>query len=198
MGLFPYRSILSFFRRRSGRHDPVKRRLAGRKIYQDAFYFRIIGIQLLNAHELIHRFLLLALPVVDEPEEIAGVGVIFICGHGALKFRARAAKIVLYPVGFFTAWAVFFFWKHASAAIYALLAFLLNALMDSGLEFPALYKLAVYAQTPVIALQIVSLFLPRIPYFGILALLVVGVYLWQAIRLIATPPDPASPLPLDA
>lgn len=111
---------------------------------------------------------------------------------------ARAAKIVLYPVGFVTAWAVFFFWKHASAGIYSLLAFLLNALMDSGLEFPALYKLAVYAQTPVIALQIVSLFLPRIPYFGILALLVVGVYLWQAIRLIVTPPDPAAPLPLDA
>ena len=69
--------------------------------------------------------------------------------------------------------------------MYALVALLLNALLSAGLEFPALYRVSVYAQTPVIVLQAAALFLPApIPYFGLLSLLVGGLYLWQAIRQI--------------
>ncbi|MFC1679776.1 DUF1189 family protein [Elusimicrobiota bacterium] len=97
---------------------------------------------------------------------------------------------IIYPIAFFTSWLMFMVWKHAAALIYSLLALLINAIMGGPLEYPELYKLAVYTQTPVIVLQIVSLFLPDIPLFGLIALLVVGVYLWQAIRQLRPPSTP--------
>ncbi|MEK7746819.1 MAG: DUF1189 family protein [Elusimicrobiota bacterium] len=94
-------------------------------------------------------------------------------------------KKALGPVGFAFTWVLFMAWKHLAALMYALVALLLNALLSAGLEFPALYRVSVYAQTPVIVLQAAALFLPApIPLFGLLSLLVGGLYLWQAIRQI--------------
>ena len=82
-----------------------------------------------------------------------------------------------------TSWATFVIWKHVAAGVYSFVGLLVNAIVDGGHEFPALYRMAVYAQTPVVVLQTAALFLPRpIPLFPILALLVVTAYLWQAIR----------------
>lgn len=90
---------------------------------------------------------------------------------------------VLYPIAFLTSWTTFLIWKHVAAVIYTLVGLLVNAVTDGGHEFPALYRMAVYAQTPVVILQTAALFLARpIPLFPVLALLVVTAYLWQAIR----------------
>ena len=90
---------------------------------------------------------------------------------------------VLYPVAFLTMWLLFLAWKPLAALVYSVLALMVNAAVSGGLEFPALYKIAVYAQTPVVVLQMAAVFLPRpIPLFRLLALLVVSVYVWQAIR----------------
>ena len=90
---------------------------------------------------------------------------------------------VLYPISFFTSWLTFLIWKHVAAGIYTLVGLLVNAVVDGGHEPGALYRMAVYAQTPVIVLQTAALFLPKpIPLFPVLALLVVTAYLWQAIR----------------
>ena len=77
--------------------------------------------------------------------------------------------------------------------MYAVLALILNAAVKGGLEFPELCKLAVVAQTPVVLLQMAQMFLPSpIPLFGLIALIVVGVYLWQGIRQNA-PIEPLTP-----
>ncbi|MBI3297971.1 MAG: DUF1189 family protein [Elusimicrobia bacterium] len=97
---------------------------------------------------------------------------------------------VLYPIAFFVSWMTFIVWKHGSAAVYTLVAMLINAVAEGGHEVPVLYRLAVYAQTPVILLQALALFLPRpIPLFPVLAVVVVSAYLWQAIRF-AEPEGP--------
>ncbi|MFH2204723.1 MAG: DUF1189 family protein [Elusimicrobiota bacterium] len=97
---------------------------------------------------------------------------------------------ILYPAALLTSWLIFLLWKHAAALIYSLVALLINAGVGGRLEFSELYKLAVYAQTPVIVLQMVTLLLLKpIPYFRVLAFIVVGVYLWQAIRQHVPPPD---------
>lgn len=103
----------------------------------------------------------------------------------AAFYRSMADILVkvLYPIAFLTSWATFLIWKHVAALIYSLVGLLVNAVVDGGHEFPTLYRMAVYAQTPVVVLQTAALFLPRpIPLFPILALLVVTAYLWQAIR----------------
>lgn len=90
---------------------------------------------------------------------------------------------VLYPVSFAATWVIFVAWKLLASAFYSLFALLLNSLSSAGLEYPSLYKLSLYAQTPAVALQLAALFLPRpVPYFGLITLLVTGVYLWQGIR----------------
>lgn len=101
--------------------------------------------------------------------------------------------LVLYPAAFAVSWLVFFFWKHLSAGVYTLLALLINAGIGGGQEAEDLYKLSVYAQTPVVALQMAALIaLKPIPLFGVLAFLVVGVYQWQGIKQLQ-PADDAAP-----
>lgn len=100
---------------------------------------------------------------------------------------------VLYPLALVISWFFFFFWKLAATLVYSVLALLLNAGIKGGLAYPELWKLALIAQTPVALLQMAQMFLPSpIPFFGLIALLVVGVYLWQGIRQnMAAPPTEA-------
>jgi hypothetical protein len=74
------------------------------------------------------------------------------------------------------------------------LALLINAALSAGLEYPSLYKFSVYAQTPIILLQTVALFVPlALPVLVRLlaSVAIVGVYLWQAIRQHSNP-DPTA------
>lgn len=111
---------------------------------------------------------------------------------------SRKLPWILYPVAFIFATGFFFLWKHASALIYALMGLLMNGFQNGRLEFPELYKIAVYAQTPVIVLQIAILFFPDpVQFFRLITLLVVGVYLWKAISIAnADLPEPPAPSPL--
>jgi hypothetical protein len=103
---------------------------------------------------------------------------------------------LLYPTGFAVGWLLFFAWKHGAALVYSLIALLMNGFQSGKLEYPALFKIAVWAQTPVVLLQIAALFLPEpIRLFGLITLIVVGVYLWKAIAVVnADLPEPPSPL----
>lgn len=94
------------------------------------------------------------------------------------------------PVAVVVSWCLFFVGAHFWALVFSLVAMLLNAFMDARLEFPALYRMSVYAMTPVVALLLVSTLLWKpIPHDRLLALVVVGVYLWQAIKQNLPPPD---------
>lgn len=99
------------------------------------------------------------------------------------KTLGSIMSAVLYPVSFVTAFLIFFVWKHLAALVYSLVAVLINAGLGAGQEFHDLLKISIYAQTPVVILQMAGLiFLKPIPQFRILAFLVVGAYLWQAIK----------------
>lgn len=103
----------------------------------------------------------------------------------------RFVKKALVPVSIVITWAVFVVWKHLSALVYSLVALLLNGLLSAGLPYGSLYRAAVYAQTPAVVLQAIVMFLPSpVPFFGLLLLIVVTVYLWQALRQMKAPPQP--------
>jgi len=91
--------------------------------------------------------------------------------------------MILYPAAWLISWAGFICWKLLTALFYSLLGLLLNAILSGGLPYASLYKIAVYAQTPVILLQGLSLFITRqIPGFFLISILITGVYIWQAVR----------------
>ncbi|MFH1726407.1 MAG: DUF1189 family protein [Elusimicrobiota bacterium] len=150
-----------------------------RKIFvyltQNAVY--VLNNQRLEAHDF---------SKTEEPQIIDGE---------LFRRYGKAMTMVLYPVALVSTWLFFLIWKPAAALFYSLMALLINAFMNGGLEFPELYKIALYAQTPVVALQLVWISLPtQVPLFSsqalVVALLIVGVYLWQAIRQNILPQEP--------
>lgn len=110
-------------------------------------------------------------------------------------FKATGEMLpkVLYPLSFLITYAMFLVWKLIAALIYACFALLIGGGMQVVLPFGSMFKLAVYAQTPVILLQTVQLFLPTvIPMFWIVSLMVVGLYLWQALKQFKPEATPAA------
>lgn len=106
----------------------------------------------------------------------------------------EALPKVLYPMSLLISWLFFFCWKIGATVVYSVMAMLINAGVKGDLEYPQLAKLALVAQTPVALLQMAQMFLPSpIPFFGLIALLVVGVYVWQGIRQNAPAPAPEFP-----
>jgi hypothetical protein len=100
-------------------------------------------------------------------------------------------KKALYPATMLITWMIFMVWKHLAALVYSVIALLLNGILSAGLPYSSLYRAAVYAQTPAVVLQGIVMFLPSpVPYFGLLLLIVVTVYLWQAILQMKAPAGP--------
>jgi len=103
---------------------------------------------------------------------------------------ARDLRLILYPLGFVAAFAVFATWKLAATLFYSLIALLINGVAEAGLAFKPLFNLSVYAQTLVIVVQCILLLFPaQVPQFTLLAAVATTVYLWLAIKRI-TPPRP--------
>ncbi|MCX5797931.1 MAG: DUF1189 family protein [Elusimicrobia bacterium] len=101
---------------------------------------------------------------------------------------ARDLRLVLYPFGFIAAFMLFAVWKLVATLFYSLIALLINGLAESGLKYPALFNLSVYAQTLVIAVQCILLLVPaQVPQFTLLSAVATTVYLWLAIKKSASP-----------
>lgn len=113
------------------------------------------------------------------------------------EFYRRVGKVivqVLYPLSFFCGWLAFMVWKHIASLLYSLLGLAINAVGGYRLDYATVYKTVVYAQTPVIVLQLILLFLPRpIPFFPLLSILVTGVYSWQGLRQQVAAPSAEQP-----
>lgn len=108
----------------------------------------------------------------------------------------RVLNRVLYPLAVVFVFLLFFVWKSLSSLVYSLAALWINMVQKANLPYPHLLNLSVYAQTLVVAIQAIFLFLPaRIPLFSVIALFLTGLYLWLAIRTIRTPEAAASPPP---
>jgi len=90
---------------------------------------------------------------------------------------------VMYPVAFVIIFVLFVVWKLLTSVFFSLIGLLVNALGQGALEYGALLNLAVYAQTPAIALQVLSLFLPfAVPGGTIISLGLTTLYLWLAVK----------------
>jgi hypothetical protein len=106
---------------------------------------------------------------------------------------ARDLRLILYPLGFAAAFAIFMAWKIAASLFYSLIALIVNGVAEAGLEFKPLFNLSVYAQTLVIVVQCILLLVPaQVPKFSLIAAVATTVYLWLAIKRLAPPrPQPA-------
>ncbi|MDD5627961.1 MAG: DUF1189 family protein [Elusimicrobia bacterium] len=101
---------------------------------------------------------------------------------------SRNLRFALYPIGFAAAFLLFFVWKLTASLFYSSIALLINGLAETGLPYPALFNISVYAQTLVIAVQCILLLIPaQVPQFTLLAAVATTIYLWLAIKKNAVP-----------
>lgn len=100
---------------------------------------------------------------------------------------------VLYPVAWIATWIFFFIWKGIASLFYGLIGLGVNSIQGAGLEFDSLFKIAVYAQTPSVLLQMIAGFFPRpVPGLTLISFALVLFYMWKGIAATkATGPDAA-------
>jgi len=111
------------------------------------------------------------------------------------EFYRRAADLIIKAVFIFALplfWFFFLFWKLAAGLAYSFIGFLINEGSGAGLDFAAIYKIALYAQTPWIFLQALMLPMKRPLPFALhvlIGFLLTSTYLWKAISTAReTPP----------
>ncbi len=101
-------------------------------------------------------------------------------------FYANAAALfnrILYPAALAGIFVVFLIWKLISSLFYSLVALALNNSLHSGRNYAELFNLSAYAQSLVIAIQMIFLFMPaHLPMFSLIALLITGAYLYLALK----------------
>ncbi len=103
---------------------------------------------------------------------------------------AKAVPFILYPMVLLITFPLFIVWKAIASMLYTVMALMINAIVNGGLEFPTLFSISVHAQTTVILLQTIFLFTNRPPGFPLIALLVTGTYIFLAIKTVRDAPAP--------
>lgn len=95
---------------------------------------------------------------------------------------------ILYPATFVVGLLIFFAWKLCASLFYSVVGLIVNAGAQANLDYGVLFRIGVYAQTLVIALQITFLFMPvAIPVFNLLAIAATTAYIWLAVKRIKEP-----------
>lgn len=90
---------------------------------------------------------------------------------------------VLYPLSFVLSFFIFLLWKGIAAGFYSLMSLLINAITGAELEYLALLNITIYAQTLIIAVQAIFLFMPvGLPAGGLIAVAATGAYVWLAVK----------------
>jgi hypothetical protein len=99
---------------------------------------------------------------------------------------------VLYPLTLIISFFLVVFWKTAASVIYSLMALMINAVAQGNQPYGSLFNIAAYAQTLVVVLQAILLFMPAgVPGFSVISAAVTGVYIWLALKRINQPAQPA-------
>lgn len=109
-------------------------------------------------------------------------------------FRQAQALLgkVLYPVALLLSFAFFLVWKLLASVFYSLVAMAVNAVHEAELPFGSLVNIAVYAQTLIIAIQAIFLFMKApLPLASLISLGATTAYIWLAIK--ANAPAAAAP-----
>lgn len=103
---------------------------------------------------------------------------------------------VLYPAALVATFFLFLIVGGTLSLFYSVLALILNAALKGGLEYAALFNIAVYAQTLAIVLQMISFFTPvGLSMFSLPAMIATGVYIGLAIKRTTEPEAPAPAAP---
>ena len=101
-------------------------------------------------------------------------------------FYRSAAQVMarlLYPLSVLLTFLIFMSWKSLASLAYSALALALNSAAQASLPYKDLFNISVHAQTLIIAIQAIFLFMPvSIPFSALVAAAMTGVYLWLAIK----------------
>lgn len=90
---------------------------------------------------------------------------------------------ILYPLSFVLTFFIFLLWKGISTGFYSLMSLLINAVTGAELEYPALLNITLYAQTLIITVQAIFLFMPvGLPAGGLISIAATGAYVWLAVK----------------
>lgn len=94
----------------------------------------------------------------------------------------------LYPVTFALAFAFFLAWKAFSSLFFSLVAMCVAAIAQVQLPFGSLVAIAVYAQTLIIAIQTIFLFMKApLPLAPLVSLAATTTYIWLAVKATGAP-----------
>ncbi|MHB2026436.1 MAG: DUF1189 family protein [Elusimicrobiota bacterium] len=113
----------------------------------------------------------------------------------AAFYRSAGATLnrVLYPVALIGFFILFMVWKAIASLVYSLLAMAIGNLLGAERRYAELFNISVYAQTLVIVVQMIFLFMPtRPPFFSLAAFAATGTYLYLALRPSAAESDAAA------
>lgn len=102
----------------------------------------------------------------------------------------------LYPAAVLFTFPLFIFWKVFATALYLIMALLINALAQAGLEPKPLLNITVYAQTFLVVLEMILLLIPApVPMAlqTLAAFVITGTYIGLAVRASGPPAPPPAP-----
>ena len=108
--------------------------------------------------------------------------------HSAQAVLSR----VVYPIALTATFLMLLFWKiFTTMGVYTVIALIANSMQRAALPYPALLNIVAYAQTLMLFIVAITLFLPfGIPAFSLISLSVTAGYICLAIKRHA----PAAPL----
>lgn len=96
---------------------------------------------------------------------------------------ARITRLVLYPSLMIVVFVFFASWTLMSTAFYSLVGLAANTVAGAGLDYKALFNIALYAQTLITALQAIFLFMPvGLPLAPLVSLILTTAYIWLAVK----------------
>lgn len=99
------------------------------------------------------------------------------------RSAARVMGRLLYPLSLLITFLLFMFWKSLASLAYSTLALAINAAARASLPYRDLFNISVHAQTLIIVIQAIFLFMPiGIPFSALVAVGLTGTYLWLAIK----------------
>ncbi len=104
----------------------------------------------------------------------------------------RLFNRIMYPIAFVLGALFFGLWRLLVTLLYSVvLALLMNSASEANLPYSQLLPITLYAQTLIIALQIIFLFMPvGIPFGPAVSLAATGTYIWLALKA-QLPAEPA-------
>ena len=112
------------------------------------------------------------------------------------KTAGEMIPYFMYPAAVLFTFPLFLFWKVFATALYMIMALLINALAQAQLDAKPLLNITVYAQTFLVALEMILLLIPApvpLALQTLASFLITGTYIGLAVRSAASAAPTAPP-----